>query len=591
MIFLLLLLLAVMANVQENNFKDVNSLWSTFHGIWQKEGTNELLKEYLMPYANEDQVIAILFSPKECPRCEAQINIAFDYLRKIRLGKEPVLIAAYPDVEVAKEYLERFNAREIIIDSLNLHGGIFHYNDGWLNTGYFLQIDMQQGRLMAGGDIVEISEENLRLFCNNTDYLPYYEKDDEEGDVASVLQNMQGRMPEGTYPTVRIQEGQGKHVARTGRFYSPAWKEDCFLYRDDLSSVGQLYETAGDTARFVQEMVPDSAQERAFVDLPEGDYEQYKAKGMTFVIALATGFAPDGTPLVTYSIPEMFEEKENRVAYYNKPVMIALEEPGDSCRMVAFDFEFENWPYYMYTHDLPFCLTNENLVAFGCKRRYPKKDLDELFNDIRAGKCADIDNLYSDAYYEQSPFAALFDLETGKKVRMIGQLDSIYRTTSMAYFIATFTGGTHGRRFVYTDGFSGKIYISNTDTYETEKEIVLFRVEVKDLEDKLARRYEDDYFNQFLADFNRQVTEVQPDSGGIHCLLRIGASAIREDDDLYEYLYVDYDGNVLKRIPIVYEEGDDVLAVSLHREKDGTAAPYYFCKNSKGVFLKTIETD
>ena len=559
-IFLLSLLLAVMIHAQGNSPKDANSLWSPFHGIWQKEGTNELLKEYLKPYAGEDQVIAILFAPKECPRCEAQIDMSFDYLRKIRMGKEPVLIAAYPDAEAAKEYLKRFNAREMVVDSLNLHGDIFHYNDGWLNTGYFLQIDMRQGRLMAGGDIVEISEDNLRLFCSNTDYLPYYQRDGGEDSVVPVVKEMQERKPEGTYPAVQMQEGPGKHVTRTGRFYNPAWRGSRFLYRDDLASVVRLYEITGGTARFVQEMMPDSAQERAFVNLPAGDYELYKAKGMTFVIALATGFAPNGTPLVTYSIPEMFEEKENRVAYYNKPVMLALAESGVRCRMVAFDFEFEDWPYYMYTHDLPFCLTSGNLVAFGCKRRYPKKDLDELFDDIRAGKCADIDNLYSDAYYEQSPFAALFDLETGKKVRMIGQLDSIYRTTRMAYFIATFTGGTYGRRFVYTDGFSGKIYISDTGTYETEKEIALFRVEVKDLKEKLAKKYEDDYFNQFLGDFNRQITEVQPDGGGIHCLLRIGASAIREDDDLYEYLYVDYDGNILKRIPIVYEEGDDVLA-------------------------------
>ena len=116
-------------------------------------------------------------------------------------------------------------------------------------------------------------------------------------------------------------------------------------------------------------------------------------------------------------------------------------------------------------------------------------------------------------------------------------------------------------------------------------------MEVEDLEKKLANQCEITYFEQFFGDFNWQITEVQPDGGGIHCLLRTGKDTMWNENDLYEYLYVDYDGNVLKRIPIVYEEGDDVLAVSLHREKDGTATPYYFCKNSKGVFLKTIEVD
>ena len=591
-IFLLSLLLAVMANAQENSSKDVNSLWSSFHGIWQKEGTNELLKEYLRPYAGEDQVIAILFTPKECPRCEAQINIAIDWLREMRPGKDPVLIAAYPDEKAVREYLKQFRTPNVVIDTKGRHNDIFHYNDGWLALTYFLQIDMRQGRLMAGGDIEEVSKENVRLFCNNTAYVPYYVSQDDDETVFSESKPVREQRPQGSYPAVEIMEEAGHFISRLPDFNLPSWAGNRFLYTDALASVGRLYEIEGGTARLVAEMVPDSAQERAFVRLPEGRYEREKELGIPVIIACATTFMPDGTPAISYSIPNMHMETPYRLAYSNMPVILSLDKPGGKCSMAAIDYEPYGDPNYLYMHDMPLCPTGENLVVMGCRRMYhPKKDFDDWLHDIKMGKCADADNIYADAYYEQSPFAALFDLKTGKKVRMIGQLDSIYRRTGMAHFVATFTGGTHGKRFVYTDSFSGKIYISNTDTYETEKEITLFCVEVKDLEKKLANKYADDYFSQFYEDFNRQIEALQPDGGGIHCLLRTGTDIIDGKDDLYEYLYVDYDGNIRKRIPIVYEEGDDVLAVSLHREKDGTATPYYFCKNSKGVFLKTIEVD
>ena len=584
----LLLLLGVMANAQETSPNDTDSLFTPYFEIRQKEGTNELLKEYLMPYVNEEQVVAILFTPKACPRCEAEINVDLDLLREIRPGKEPVLIAAYPDAEAVKEYLKRFHARNVVIDTEGKHEEIFHYNAGGLNVTYLLQIDMRQGRLMHGGDILRISKENLERFCNNTAYFPYHASED--AAAAPAEETVRERAAQGTHPAIRMEEREGKSIT-SGKFYSPAWQGSRFLYADDLASVGRLYETKGDTARFVQEMVPDSAQERAFVDLPAGDYERYKEQGMVFIMMCIPAFTPGGTPMATYSIPDMFEEKEDEVVYCNKPVVLALEEPGGKCRMAAFDFELDSIPRYTYTHAMSFCPVDDSRVIFGCRRVYHEGEYDVLFNDIRAGKCADIDNIYSDAFYEHAPVAALFGMETGKKIRRIGQLDGIFKETRTGYFFTAFTGGIHGKRLAYTDGFSGKLYISNTDTYETEKEIALFRVEVEDLEKKLANQCEITYFEQFFGDFNRQITEVQPDGGGIHCLLRTGKDTMWNENDLYEYLYVDYDGNVLKRIPIVYEEGDDVLAVSLHREKDGTATPYYFCKNSKGVFLKTIEVD
>ena len=536
----LMLLPGAMAEAQETSLNEIDSLFTPYFEIRQKEGTNALLKEYLMPYTNEDQVVAILFAPKECPRCEAEINVELDLLREILPGKDPVLIAAYHDADAAREYLKRFHARNVVIDTEGKHEEIFHYNAGGLNVTYLLQIDMRQGRLMHGGDILRISKENLERFCNNTAYFPYHTS--EAAAAAPAEETMRERAAQGTHPAIRMEEREGKSIT-SGKFYSPAWQGSRFLYRDDLASVGRLYETTGEIARFVQEIVPDSAQERAFVDLPTGDYERYKEQGMVFIMMCVPAFTPGGTPMATYSIPNMFEEESGNIAYYNKAVVLALDRLGGKCRMAAFDSELDSIPYYMYMHAISFCPVDDNCVILGCRRLYPEGDYDVLFADIQAGKCTDAENIYSDVFYEHAPIAALFGMEDGKKIRRIGQLDGIFKETRTGYFFTMFTGGIHGKRLVYADGFSGKLYISNTDTYETEKEIALFRVEVEDLEKKLANQCEITYFEQFFGDFNRQITEVQPDGGGIHCLLRTGEDTMWNENDLYEYLYVDYDGN------------------------------------------------
>lgn len=52
-----------------------NELWSTDLLIRQKEGTNQLLKDYLSDItSHSDTIYAILFCPSYCPRCEAVIR-------------------------------------------------------------------------------------------------------------------------------------------------------------------------------------------------------------------------------------------------------------------------------------------------------------------------------------------------------------------------------------------------------------------------------------------------------------------------------------------------------------------------------------
>ena len=72
-------------------------MYANHHGIAQKAGTNDLLKDFIKPYGKKGEVFAILFAPQACPRCEVDIPYVLENLPKIKPQAELVIIAAYHD--------------------------------------------------------------------------------------------------------------------------------------------------------------------------------------------------------------------------------------------------------------------------------------------------------------------------------------------------------------------------------------------------------------------------------------------------------------------------------------------------------------
>lgn len=558
-------------------------MYNSYHAISQKEGTTELLKEYLAPYRDiKKEVYAILFAPQACPRCEVDINYLLDNVQKMKPNATVILIASYPNSKGAQEYLERFHTKNIIIDTENKHEKIFHYRAGRLAVTFFLQIDMEQGRLMCGGDSPDINEDFIQQFCNNTAYMPYAPKENQVVPTSVAAHNKWN--PQGTYKSIFVQVGEDKTISEL--FEMPQWQGDAFLYSDELASEGRLFFIKKDTAYLEKAIVPTKAQETASVQLPDSTYQKMKKEGYIYIMANTCAFVP-GTQraIVSYSLPDMFEKEGGNIAYYNRAAFLSTNRDDSVCNMVSFDFEKKALPLYMYVHTTPFCPIDERYVLIGCRRGYPTGVTSEQL--LKDSTSVD-NNIFLPDFYDYSPFCAIFDMQTGKRVRRFGQLDEVYKRAQLGYYFTIPVADVYKDILAYSDGFSGKLWITNKNSDETGREVKLFDVVLNDLPQRQLLRYTDEYFEPFFTDLNQQVEKISLDSNGIHCLIRQGTNAMKDKSDRYEYRLLNYSGELQQKQFLVLEEGDEVLSVGLGKDKEQKVFPFYFCKNSKGSYLKSI---
>lgn len=564
---------------QERDY--LSEMFSAHHSIAQKEGTSELLKEYLFPFSNEKEpVFAILFTPRACPRCEVDINYLLDNVGKVVPNAKIVLVAAYPNAEAARKYLSRFHTNNIIIDTENKHNAIFHYRSGRLGVTYFLQIDMKEGRLMCGGDSPTINDQFLHQFCNNTSYIPFAAK-----DSIPSFEKYNKKVAAGTYNSIFIQLGNGKSTSEDVS-YVPQWHGDTFLYSDDLSSVAKIYDVRNDTAYLAKEIYPTESQEKAFVSLPDSMYSEMKKEGYVYIMVNGCAFEP-GTEraIVSYSLPEIFLQPNGNIAYYNHNAFLSTTKDEENCNMFFFDFEKDSKPLYMYTHASRFFPLNDRYMLIGCLRGYPVSvGLEELQKDSGSVEY----NIFLPDFYDYSPFCTIFDMQTGKRVKRLGKLSEVYKKAMIGYYFTDPVADVYNDVLVYTDGLSGKLWITDIKNYEVGKEVELFQLQLTESAQKDSLRYSEDYFDLFYKEFRYKVEVVKLDAGGIHCIIRKGAIASKDKSDVYEYHLLSYTGELLCKYPLVFEENDEILSVGLGLDKDKNVFPFYLCKNNSGNFLKCI---
>lgn len=559
-------------------------MFAAHHGISQKEGTTEALKELLGPYGeNRKEVYAVLFAPQACPRCEVDIVYALNHIKSIKPEATVVVIAAYPDTNKAIEYVkDKFKTNQVIADTKNKHEQIFHYRMGRLAVTYLLQIDAQQGRLMCGGDSPNMSMDFLQQFCNNTAYMPYAETADTHDTTTTATRTLPQKAA-GTYRAVHIKTPGDFSISSVLEL--PEWQGKTFLYSDELLSKALLFDIQGDTAYIKKQISPTATQEMAFSKISPSEFRNMKKEGLLFIMANCAAFIP-GTEqaIVSYSLPDLSLESDSSIAYYNEPVVLETLEHSDSCRMFSFEFEHDSIPLYMYTHASRIIPLDQRYVLIGCRKGFPTTCTAE---DCRKDSTADI---FKPTFYDDTPFCALFDKTTGRRVKRFGHLDDVFKRSKTGYYFTVPIADVYKDKIAFSDGCSGKFWIANRGAETRAKEIKLFDVPVPEsvLTSTASLQYTDEYFDPFFSVFHQYIDMIKADAKGIHCLIRNGESAIKGKDDVYEYRLLSYEGKTLESFPLQFEEGDELLSAGLGKDEQNAVFPYYLCRNAGSCYLKYI---
>lgn len=434
---------------------------------------------------------------------------------------------------------------------------------------------------MCGGDSPTMSTEFLKQFCNNTAYMPFVPK----GETITTLPKSTCHYKKrGTYQSVYIKQEKKFPVSNILEY--PEWQGDSFLYADEILSKGLLFNIKHDTAYLEKEIAPTETQKKAFSRIPASQFEKLEQKGFIFTMANCVAFTPQTEQaIVSYSLPDLSFEKDSSIAYYNKPVLLEAVPNQDSCSLTTFDFEHNADTLYMYTHASRVIPINEQHVLIGCKKGFPTSCTAEECHQKKAH------DIFDPAFYEHSPICAIFDKKKGKLIKRFGHLDEVFRTSKTGYYFTMPVADIYKDRIVYSDGYSGKLWITKQGNEETEQEIRIFNVTIPTtlLKSVEALQYTDDYFNPFFPIFHQYIEMIKVDSQGIHCLIRHGNNTMENENDSHGYCLVNFDGKILNRFQLQCEEGDKVLSINLGKDIQGNVFVYYMCQNAGEYYLKLVK--
>ena len=558
--------------------------------IRQKEGTNNFLKKYLHNLKdNPDILYTILFRPSNCIRCEARIPYFTEVIKQLYPDAKTLLITAYEDKEVAKHYLStnNYKADYFIFDTNEEYKEIFSFNTNGLYTAYILKIDMHDGSLITGGDALTLNKQFIHEIYSIQNKLPYHTFEN-ENDFAYT----DAGYPD-THDALRYRKfflNSDKKYPISSVYNFPTLNNNIFFYSDELSNSGYYFEfnDKKNEFDFKGAVFADSIEKTMYVDIPKKEYEIRSKNGIFSYIAMDIKQIADNKIGISYSLPRLFMESPDNVAYYNKEVILIRETRNLKKQLpIPLDFDIFN-EEFMYTHFSFFPIGNDK-VAIGCKKStWPIEYDPEDYKGVIG-----MDPFMEEFYDTRCPYFAYFDNNTGKLIQRFGQLDNSLRASRTGYYYLNPIANCYKSKIIYGNGYTGKLYIADKEKPDQiEKEINVFSIDINKLPKPDPNFfYTLEYVKPYNPHFNRCIEQIILKENKVHCLVRRGMPHVKNKKDIYEYICIDIEKDnetnkyLLKKD--VQDNEERILSFGLGIFENDIV-PYYFAKNEGMNYIKFI---
>lgn len=194
-------------------------------------------------------------------------------------------------------------------------------------------------------------------------------------------------------------------------------------------------------------------------------------------------------------------------------------------------------------------------VFFGCKKKtFPIECARENYEGNVAM------SPFMDGFYDTpNPFIAAYSKTTGRLLTHFGHLDHCARRSKTGYAFVDVASETDGKDFVYTDGYSGKIYVSPLQCLDNVTETYsLFQPETDKFPEADTTYYKEEYVKPFNRFFFRQIEMLRITPKRIYAFVRYGRPM--DTDNTTGYVFATIDRRTgkatMRRLP---EQADGVL--------------------------------
>lgn len=584
---LLLCLLCLLPAVGQKQQSLYEMMLADQQQIRQKPGTEQLMRQYMQQMCpGRDTVLALLFIPAACPRCEATIAPFVGLLRAIAPKEKLNAILLYDDTEAAIDYNARqqFGEDAVAVDTREAYTQIFSFNSFYPIGVYILRIDAARGRLITGGQLSYIGSSFVRDLLAERNPLPlhsYGEAATEAQQAAAPPQPEAPGVPLSYSPALPLRFGQ-QPVHLSLIQFPPTVQQDRLLLGDNLTETAFLLRLDSTRQAFdlTGRLTVDTLRRDDYIDLAPADKQAWQ-RGFRYM-TLGASFFGDNEVGVSASVPMVFEE-DGCVVLFNEPLVMRWRlTPFGRRPTTDIDADIVN-PMHMEMHYITYPLGEQFIALQSCKFTYP----DFMTDDSCKG--TPLYDPRTDAFYDQPlPYMAQVDKRTGHVVQRFGQLEDVFRRTRLGYTFVLPVADTADSTFVYGNGFTGLLHMTAADTPQrTERTYEVFHLDSLPPA-PVERLYDDDYKQIYYPHLYRCIIQATLDSRSIHCLVRYGTpDGSFMQQSAYEYVCLSRaTGAVTARYRLAPESNDEkVLAYGLRRG-EGKQRVFYIGRQDGTTYLK-----
>ena len=505
-VFVLSFLFIVVKLSAQNNLNEIAN--EQYHKIAQIEGTEDILIDYFSKIKNQNDTLYAFISPlMASPRLEGIMPIVQEMLYYKNPNNPMVLIASFQNEDAARKYVEnKFFFEDVIYDTDKSYKSFLAFNTEDLRVPLLMKIDRKSGRLLTGGDFIEISPNFINLLVNHTEPMPFY------GEVWSEKINYDHSTSDC--------ENESYKKAKALREMTIPLDEDTFIssvefpiitndylsFLDELNNAIYLYSMKDkNNLVFAGMFKPNKTEETYYIsDDVEKEYYVEDLERGSIVAMCITSFMKDSeTILFSASLPNLYYEDENkqRLVYFNKAVMISqnINDINDR-KLIPLEFNNNGFQY----------ISHENF--------HYSSDFDKYFfitlKDYNPSRMT-----LEKKSYDDTRLFSIYDEKKDEFIGGIGQLGQINMDLNVGWVYVYPRISTFGNIIAVSDGNSGEVLVYD---YENLKEPLyktkVFDVRLSDFEIDSTLIGTEEYFLQFQDDFKNYVLDVEIDSKNLYTL-------------------------------------------------------------------------
>ena len=545
--------------------------------VRQIPGSEQAVKEYFA--ADSGIIYAMLYSPANCPRCEAILVDVQSKLKGIDGDSRVWLISDYPNKAAAERYNKQkgYAADRYIYDTNKGYLDFLSFSAGYMSIVYILKIDIDNGKVMYGGNFNNNSDE---FFNDLTSFDGYAEQMRYDALLETSDGSVGGDFATSIRPRniIRLVTADSLPISETK--YPPCFKDDKIVINDRLAGACYMFtlDSTAKSAVFTAEIKSNASENKAFVTVPEWYYNLMLEDGAVSFIPLTPQITPSGQLLISYSLPNLFvqEERDGKllsVGYKNKACIVGRDMAGGLAPLPLVPINTDFSEGY-FTRHFTFLSVGDTVIMPCQKLTWPiEVDKDDYCGDPHLDP-------FCDAFYdEQNCTFAMFDMRTGNVIARFGNLGEAQKCSKTGYYYVNGVVAECSGTLAYSDGESGVVNIAplcNPDSIVVRYKA--FDLDVSEFPAADSTKfYSYEIAAQYTDYFTRRIAQMRLTDKHLHCLVRHGSHGAEQATDIYSYVKIDLATGASTEARL--DTGDaTVMAFGLW-DSDGSVRPYFISRH------------